>query len=470
MKTSKEGKSYSNKAKRFADRIHQTYLVNLTHGKAVTVTTEDAKEIENYVATLRREGVDVTKDLVSNANKHHRMVVDAKKKAHFYQDVPAPSYLEDGDWEDSQLYAAWAAKYDPEGTVRFTTWLLIHTAWRSRAPALTERPELAEVVPSSVGVFCRVMPLPPRLEALVGAKREDARQSRLSDSSLQSVPIHHTTTITHHDFCRLDGWLGDGVLNEYLNMLVRSLAPLTTVNLGSYFMAMTNPNQRGGILRQKGVNLMEMDLALLPLNVTRSHWILYAIQPKFKLVSFFNSFNNDITDEDDKVREWIAEQVGRQYVAEEWVIQQMLSPIQTDAEACGVFVCMNAYCVFIGRDPRQVYAQEHIQQLRNHVGAVILNAGYVGELQMNGIGPVGTTPLDPAYNAAKSSLTAPQNRTGQRSGPGVPTEEAAADKEVTASSRKSQQRGGMASKRGGSERGRGQGRGRSRGQGRGVGK
>ena len=45
-----------------------------------------------------------------------------------------------------------------------------------------------------------------------------------------------------------------------------------------------------------------------------------------------------------------------------------------------MFVCMNAYCVFIGRDPRQIYAQEHIQQLRNHVGAVILNEGNISEL------------------------------------------------------------------------------------------
>ena len=53
------------KAKRFADRIHQQDLINLTRGKAVTVTNNDAKEIENYIATLRSKGVDVTKDIIS---------------------------------------------------------------------------------------------------------------------------------------------------------------------------------------------------------------------------------------------------------------------------------------------------------------------------------------------------------------------------------------------------------------------
>ena len=250
----------------------------------MTITKNDAKEIEKYIATLRSEGVDVTKDIDPNANEHHRSVVAAKKKAPFAQDTPALSYLEDGDWEDSQLYAAWAAKHDPEGTVTFTTWLLIHTAWRTRVSALTERLELAEVVPSSIGFLCRIMPLTPRLELLVESKREDAGQSQIEGTSLQSTPIQHTTMITHHDFDRLDGWLGVGVLNEYMDMLVKSLAPATIVNLGSYFMAMTNANQRGGILRQKGVNPMEMDLALLPLNVARSHWILYVIQQKFKLV------------------------------------------------------------------------------------------------------------------------------------------------------------------------------------------
>ena len=49
-----------------------------------------------------------------------------------------------------------------------------------------------------------------------------------------------------------------------------------------------------------------------------------------------------------------------------------------------MFVCINAYGAFSGRDPCQIYAQEHVQQLRNHVGAVILNEGYIGELQMIG--------------------------------------------------------------------------------------
>ena len=116
-----------------------------------------------------------------NNNKHHRSVVAAKKKAPFVQDTPALTNLEDGDWDDSQLYAAWAAKYDSERTVNFTTWLLIHTAWRSRFPALTERPELTEVVPSpSKSFFCRITPLTPRLELFVRAKREDGRQSRES--------------------------------------------------------------------------------------------------------------------------------------------------------------------------------------------------------------------------------------------------------------------------------------------------
>ena len=46
----------------------------------------------------------------------------------------------------------------------------------------------------------------------------------------------------HHDLDPLDGWLGDGILYEKMGMLVKSLEPETTVNLGSYFMAMTNAN------------------------------------------------------------------------------------------------------------------------------------------------------------------------------------------------------------------------------------
>lgn len=126
-----------------------------------------------------------------------------------------------------------------------------------------------------------------------------------------------------------------------MDALVRSLAPLTTVNLGSYFMAMTNANQRGGILRQKGVNLMEMDLTLLPLNVTRSHLILHVIEPNFKLVNSFNSFSKAIVDED------ISSSSGQRirlvdtiyiytYREKDWVIQQMLSPAQDQTERLNI--------------------------------------------------------------------------------------------------------------------------------------
>ena len=46
---------------------------------------------------------------------------------------------------------------------------------------------------------------------------------------------------------------------------------------------------------------------------------------------------------------------------------------------------------------RQIYAQKHVPQLRDHIGAVILKGGYIGELQMIGRGPVGTMPLKHEY-------------------------------------------------------------------------
>ena len=47
---------------------------------------------------------------------------------------------------------------------------------------------------------------------------------------------------THHDFDRLDGWLGDGIFYEKMDMLVKTLEPETTIELGLYLMAMTNVN------------------------------------------------------------------------------------------------------------------------------------------------------------------------------------------------------------------------------------
>ena len=90
---------------------------------------------------------------------------------------------------------------------------------------------------------------------------------------------------------------------------------------------------------------------------------------------------------------------------------------------------------------RQIYAQEPVQQLRHHIGAVISNGGYIGELQMIGRGPVGTTPLKPehllhpsgdSHNSAQTFLRALQKRTPKLKSPVEMTEETASNKEKAA--------------------------------------
>lgn len=165
---------------------------------------------------------------------------------------------------------------------------------------------------------------------------------------------------------------------------VNTLVPTSAVNLGSYFLQMSNNNQRGGILKQRGVKLLDMEIAFLPVH-SHLHWTIFVMRPKAKLVEYYNSFGNEDTDWRAKVQAWTEEQLERSYVAKEWKWGQRKSPEQRDVEACGVFTCMNAFCACISRQPLSVYGQAHVPQLRDHIGAVILNGGYVGELAIMGI-------------------------------------------------------------------------------------
>lgn len=148
----------------------------------------------------------------------------AEKKAPFDNDQPATTYREDRAWEDVQLHAAWAAQFDKNNTHSFNTWLVIHNAWRNRVPEL-QLPDMSFRIPhDSPSISCKITPLSPTLQLLVERKRQIARSNNTSASPLSTFPIHHTTTVTHSSFVRLDGWLNDELVNNYMDLLTRTLA------------------------------------------------------------------------------------------------------------------------------------------------------------------------------------------------------------------------------------------------------
>lgn len=101
------------------------------------------------------------------------------------------------------------------------------------------------------------------------------------------------------------------------------------MNLGSYFMTIKEPSQRGDVLRRQRVSLRDLDLAFLPVHsnlhssrfdirkifdmpiqlifgelLDRSdttikvlafnmHWTVFVLRPKLKWVRYFNSFGNE---------------------------------------------------------------------------------------------------------------------------------------------------------------------------------
>lgn len=191
---------------RIAEHLQQEYLVKLTGPAVVDLEPSDHATAMAHVARIKRENgnfsIDEDKDL--DAEKHARAVKTAKKKAPFNNDQPATAYREDGAWEDVQLHAAWTAQFDKNNTHS----LLVILRMPHNPPSIS----------------CKITPLSPTLQLLVETKRQIARSNNTSASPLSAFPIHHTTTVTHSSFARLDGWLNDEFVNKYINLLTSTLA------------------------------------------------------------------------------------------------------------------------------------------------------------------------------------------------------------------------------------------------------
>lgn len=134
LKSNPDRQTHHRTDQRFAEHLQEQYLIKLTSPGNVDLRPEDAATVKAHVARFKDDNINVSTDEGKDpdAEKHARAVKLATKKPPFNADQPAVAYDENGDWEDVQLHAAWAAEYDKERTVSFNTWLAIHNARRKR--------------------------------------------------------------------------------------------------------------------------------------------------------------------------------------------------------------------------------------------------------------------------------------------------------------------------------------------------
>lgn len=130
--------------------------------------------------------------------------------------------------------------------------------------------------------------------------------------------------------------------------------------------------------RRAGVDVLKLDLVLIPVHVDDTHWVLVAVDLRTKELIYFDSLGKKgcktrlagevlenlakwLVDEvEDKHGEEAAKQLG----VEQWntVYNPSYAPKQLDCGSCGVFVLYTADYLAMGKPPS--FKQKHVDSLR----------------------------------------------------------------------------------------------------------
>ena len=195
-------------------------------------------------------------------------------------------------------------------------------------------------------------------------------------------------------------WLNDNIitgsilhLGEYVNTKAGATAQdPKCVAFTSYFwprLESAGPTQCGRLMRRAGIrkdNFLNIDSILIPI-CAGSHWTLATVLPSKRVVTHLDSLRGgrgspSVTR---RVLEWVKVTLAELFVEEEWDVTDFAAPEQRNGWDCGVFTITNAVCLALGLDPLESYAAGELSLQRQRLAAVLLNGGFRGDFDLDGI-------------------------------------------------------------------------------------
>ncbi|RJE22010.1 Ulp1 protease family protein, partial [Aspergillus sclerotialis] len=233
-----------------------------------------------------------------------------------------------------------------------------------------------------------VQPLTPEWEAKI-------REAMLKPDTRTIVTTSSGDPLTRKDLatcCVPEAWLNDEVINAYLPLLVDHLRRANN-NAGRHdkprFHAFNTfffsnlrdkgyPSVRRWARRAKigGSDLLNVETVFVPVH-NRAHWTLVVVKPTERTIENFDSLGSLSQVHVNLIKGWLAEELGDEFVAEEWKVLSSASPQQTNGSDCGVFLLSTAKAVALGIDPLS-YGPGDIPQLRRKVVGELMNGGLEG--------------------------------------------------------------------------------------------
>ena len=225
-----------------------------------------------------------------------------------------------------------------------------------------------------------------------------------SDEGVELARTPEGQSLTRRDFVEkllpATAWLNDNVIigsiqhiGDYVNGKAGATRESPTcATFTSYFwprLLSAGVTSCGRMERRAGVkkdNFLDIESILIPI-CSASHWTLAVVLPKKKMVLHMDSLrggrgNPAVTD---KLLEWVEAILQRDFVAEDWSAINLDGPVQTNGWDCGVFTITNGLCMALGLDPKESYAPRQLTTARTMLAGMLLNGGFKGDFDLEGV-------------------------------------------------------------------------------------
>jgi hypothetical protein len=193
------------------------------------------------------------------------------------------------------------------------------------------------------------------------------------------------------------GWLNDEIVNAYLNMVVSKALVDTgytkaaddvpkyhafNTNMYDNYKAKGYESVKRWPVRAKigGKRLLEVEKCFVPVNENK-HWTLLTISGTKRTVEYYDSLYNDPDKYAEFGMDFVRNVLGEDFKADEWKVIDASSAQQANGLDCGVFVCMNALALALGKNPVTAFGPHDAQKARRMIAATLINGGLKGELE-----------------------------------------------------------------------------------------
>jgi len=129
------------------------------------------------------------------------------------------------------------------------------------------------------------------------------------------------------------------------------------------------------------MKLFGVDCLLIPIN-DALHWTLLVVSGTRKTISYYDSLYSNPGKYTAFGRAFVKGVLSQEYREEEWEVVNASSSQQANGLDCGVFVCVNALAVALGRDPVGCFGAGEVAEARRMVGGTLLNGGMNADFNM----------------------------------------------------------------------------------------